>query len=119
MDMVAHEHIGIKRVMIAIFIDGEELDEFLIIRGTFEYLLPLVSARNNVVECPLKFYSRLSWHAVTISNGIINVKIAIFKSDPNKSPLLGRKGGQNTPVHLLAPGGEVRGIQPLAPEKGA
>jgi hypothetical protein len=42
MDVVAHEHVDIQGVMIAVLIYGEELDEFLIVGGVFEYLLPLV-----------------------------------------------------------------------------
>jgi hypothetical protein len=37
MDVVAHEHVGIQGVMIAVLIYGEELDEFLIVRGVFEF----------------------------------------------------------------------------------
>lgn len=88
MDVVAHEHVGIQRVMIAVLVDGEELDEFLIVSGVFEYLLSLVSARDDVIERPLKLYSRLSRHGSTISEEINNVKIAIFKSDPNKPRMM-------------------------------
>ena len=84
MDVVAHEHVSIQSVMIAVLVDGEELNEFLIVSGVFEDLLSLVSARDDVIERPLKLYSRLSRHGSTISEGIHNVKIAIFKSDPNK-----------------------------------
>ncbi len=37
MDVVAHEHVGIEGVMIAVLIYGEELDESLIVRGVFEF----------------------------------------------------------------------------------
>ncbi len=49
-------------------------------------LLSLVPARDDVIERPLEPYSRLSRHGVTMSEGMNNVNIAIFKSDPYKPP---------------------------------
>ena len=46
--------------MIAVLVYGEELDEFLIVSGVFEYLLSLVSAHDDVIKRPLELYSRLS-----------------------------------------------------------
>ncbi len=76
---------GIQGVMIAVLEDGEELDEFLIVGVVFEDLLSLIAARNDVIERALELYARLSRHGVTISEGMHNVKIAIFKSDPNNN----------------------------------
>ena len=86
MDVVAHEYISIKGIVVAIFVDGQELNELLVIGRVFEYFLFLVSARDDVIECSLELYSRLPRHGTTISKDENAVKIAIFKSDPIRSP---------------------------------
>ena len=86
MYVVAHEYVGIEGVMVTVLIYRKELDEFLIVRGVFEYFLFLISARDDVIKRSLKFYSRLARHDGRISEEVGTVNIAIFKSDPIGPP---------------------------------
>jgi hypothetical protein len=61
--MITHKHIGIERVAVAVFVDGEKLDEFLIIGCVFEDILFLVPARDDMIERSLELYSRFARHA--------------------------------------------------------
>jgi hypothetical protein len=73
--------------MVAILVDGEKLDELLVVGRVFEDLLLLIAACNNMIKRALELYSRLTRHVRTISEEEQAVKIAIFKSDP-KYPFL-------------------------------
>jgi len=68
--------------MVAILVDGEKLDELLVVGRFFEDLLLLIAACNDMIERTLELYSRLTRHVRTISEEEQAVKIAIFKSDP-------------------------------------
>jgi hypothetical protein len=67
--VVAHEHVGIKCVVMAVFIYGEVLLIFFVIRGVPEYLLPLISTGDDVVEGAFVFYAELSRHCGEASRG--------------------------------------------------
>ena len=62
MDVVAHEHIGIQMIMIAVSIDEEELKKFIVVGGFFEDLLALVPTRDHVIKCAFKLDAGFPWH---------------------------------------------------------
>jgi len=73
MDMVAHEDVGVERAMIAVLVDGEQLEILLMIGRLFEDLLPLVPPRDDMVESAFILYPRLPWHEQRLSEEAIGV----------------------------------------------
>src|SRR4030065_290910 len=68
-DVVPHEDIGVEKEPVAILIDSEELEIFLIIRGISEYFLSLVAAGNDVIECTLIFDAGFACHNERLTKG--------------------------------------------------
>jgi hypothetical protein len=77
MDVVPHENICIEKIMVAILVDGEKLEIFLIVRRDFEYLLALVASGNDVVKRSLVFDARLACHDPRVAKEWGNVNILI------------------------------------------
>ena len=65
--MVAHKHKRVQVIVLAVSIDEEELEEFIVVGGLFKNLLALVPARDHVVECAFKLYARFPWHGGKLS----------------------------------------------------
>jgi hypothetical protein len=77
-NVVPHENIGIEKKLVAVLVDGEELEIFLIVRGVFEYLLALITTGDDVVECSLVFDAGLACHGrPRTAKGRGNVNILI------------------------------------------
>jgi hypothetical protein len=70
MDMVAHENIGVDGTVISIFVDGKQLEVFLIVGGRFKDLLLLVPTGDDMVERAFEFYTRLPWHSQSLQEGV-------------------------------------------------
>jgi hypothetical protein len=60
--MISQEDVGVKKEVVAVFVNGQELEVFLIIGGVFKDLLSLISAGNDVIESAFKFYTGLARH---------------------------------------------------------
>lgn len=89
-DMVAHQHIGVEAIMVALLVSGKNFQVFLVIRRFLEYLLLLISSGDDVIKSAVVFYSWLSWHDGKIAESTRRVNNSIFKSDPirsRKSPM--------------------------------
>ena len=67
MNVVAHEHIGIQMIVIAVPVDEEELEKFIVVGGLFKDLLPLVSPRDHMIKCAFIFDARFPWHEGRLS----------------------------------------------------
>ena len=85
-NMVAHQHIGVEAIMVALLVSGKNFQVFLVIRRFLEYLLFLVSSGDDVIKRAVIFYSWLSWHDGKIAKSTRCVNNSIFKSDPIRSP---------------------------------
>jgi len=60
--MIPPEDKGGETELRAVFVDGEELKIFLMIRGVLEYFLALVAASDDAVEGSLIFNAGLTCH---------------------------------------------------------
>jgi hypothetical protein len=66
-DMVAHEYVGVRMIMIPVPVNEEVLEKFILVCGLFEDLLALIPPRDHVVECAFKLDTRLPWHTRKLS----------------------------------------------------
>ena len=81
-DVIAHEDIGVEGVMIAVFVYGEVLVIFIVIRDISKYLLPLISTGDDMIEGTFVFYAGFSSHERKIAGSAKIVNMSIPKSDP-------------------------------------
>jgi hypothetical protein len=56
MDVIAHEHIGIKAKMVALFVGSKNAEVFLEVRWFFEDLMFLVPPGDDVIQGAVVFY---------------------------------------------------------------
>lgn len=61
--VVAHQHVGIEEKVVSPLIQGEYVEILQKVGTVFEYFLPLVAARDNMIKCAIEFDSRFARHA--------------------------------------------------------
>jgi len=77
MDMVTHQDIGMEAKRVGLFVSDKQIKVFGVVVRILEYLLPLIAAGYDVIECSFKFYSRFPSHTATLSIHMPNVNTQV------------------------------------------
>ena len=84
-DVVSHENVGVEMESVAVLVNLEGEEIFLVVGCVLEDLLPLVPAGYDMIERSGVFDAGLARHDARIAKEADNVNILILKSDPLRS----------------------------------